>query len=71
MYKGTGDIEYTVQGGIRMAKMGSNTISFRVMQNTRGESDKTIFAEVDWRKQILTELSDIEYFQRMQTTDGK
>lgn len=65
MYKGTGDIEYTVQGGIRMAKMSSNIISLKVVQNTRGEADKTIFCSVDWKKQLLREISDTEYFNQL------
>lgn len=65
MYKGTGDIEYTVQGGIRMSKVAPNVISLRVVQNTRGEADKTIHCEVNWRKQLLREMSEDEFFKSL------
>lgn len=55
MYKNTGDIEYTVQGGILMQKEDTNTISYLIRQNTRGESGAKIFAEVDWQHQTITE----------------
>lgn len=65
MFKNSGDIEYTIQGGIRMAKVAPNVISLKVTHNTRGESDKTIHCEVDWRKQLLREMTDNEFYKSL------
>lgn len=55
MFKNTGDIEYTVQGSIRMKKQDDNTISYMIQHNTRGEAGSMIFCDVDWQHQTITE----------------
>lgn len=63
IYKGSGDIEYTVQGGIRMRKFSADIISFYVKQNTRGANGQLIYCDVNWQRQLLTERSGDTHFK--------
>lgn len=65
MYKGTGDIKYTIQGGIYIQKTTDNEIQYTVIQNTRGIAGSVVRCEVDWRKQTLREINSSNFMENL------
>lgn len=53
IFKGSGDIEYTMQAGVKISKVGSNRVHLDFVANTRGNLWQG-FCNVDWEHQRIT-----------------
>lgn len=55
MFKGSGDPRYTNVANFMLEKLGTNTMSLKVVKNTRGVEGETIFLEPNYPHQFILE----------------
>lgn len=57
IFKGSGDIEYSTQASIKLARVGDGRIFVSFTKNTRGKRPRG-FLESDWQHQLITESNE-------------